>query len=56
MLAIPLALLPCPLPVLDRVSPLAPRDRRGRIRVVPVAYAAAPVIVRHHALLLRSQS
>ena len=56
VLAIPLAPLPCPLLVVDRVSPLAPHDRRGRIVVVPVAYVVAPVIVRYHALSLRSQS
>ena len=42
VLAIPFALLSHPLPVGPRVSPLVPRDRRGRIGVVPVAYVAAP--------------
>ena len=56
VLVIPLALLPYPLSVVAPVSPLALRDRRGRIGVVPVACAAAPAIVRHHVLSPRSQS
>ena len=52
VLVIPLALLPCPLPVVAPVSPLAPRNRRGRIGVIPVACAATLAIVRHNVLSL----
>ena len=41
VLAVPFTLLPHPLPIGARVPPLVPRDRPGRIGVVPVAYAPA---------------